>query len=126
MSNIGPDDGGFAYDLRQRELKTHPGIFAPSVLWGNTVEGAARELLATAEVADGDEGASLADAKRFLWDLLADGPVPAKVIKADADGAGYSWATIRRAQKGPGDRCAQGRRKLRQRQAAMGLGSARC
>ncbi len=102
-SNIGPDDGGFEYDLHQAELKTHPGIFASSVLWGEAVEGAARELLATADATGDDgEGGTLADAKRFLADLLADGPLPTKTIKADADGAGYSWATIRRAQKALG------------------------
>ncbi len=102
-SNLGPDDGGFEYDLHQAELKTHPGIFASSVLWGDAVEGAARELLATADATyDDGEGGTLADAKRFLADLLADGPLPTKTIKADADGAGYSWATIRRAQKALG------------------------
>lgn len=102
-SNIGPDDGGFEYDLHQAELKTHPGIFASSVLWGEAVEGAARELLATADATGDDgEGGTLADAKRFLADLLADGPMPTKTIKADANGAGYSWATIRRAQKALG------------------------
>jgi putative DNA primase/helicase len=102
-SNIGPDHGGFEYDLHQAELKTHPGIFASSVLWGEAVEGAARELLATADATGDDgEGGTLADAKRFLADLLHDGPLPTKAIKADADGAGYSWATIRRAQKALG------------------------
>jgi putative DNA primase/helicase len=102
-SNIGPDDGGFEYDLHQAELKTHPGIFASSVRWGEAVEGAARELLAAAD-ANGDygEGGTLADAKRFLTDLLADGPLPRKTIKMEADGAGYSWSTIRRAQKALG------------------------
>lgn len=100
-SNIGPDDDGFEYDLHQGEA--YPGIFNSSVLWGEAVEGAARELLATAEATGDDgEGGTLADAKRFLSDLLADGPLPVKTIKADADGAGYSWATIRRAQKGLG------------------------
>jgi len=99
-SNIGPDDGGFEYDLQQGELKTHPGIFSSSVLWGNTLEGAARELLATADATSDDgEGGTMTDAKSFLTDLLADGSLPTKAIKADADGAGYSWATIRRAQK---------------------------
>jgi putative DNA primase/helicase len=102
-SNIGPDDGGFEYDLHQAELPTHPGIFSSSVVWGEAVEGAARELLATADATcDDGEGGTLADAKRFLSDLLADGPLPAKTIRADADGAGYSWATIRRAQKALG------------------------
>jgi putative DNA primase/helicase len=99
-SNIGPDDGGFEYDLQQAELEAHPGIFSSSVSWGEAVDGAARDLLATADaVGDDGEGGTLADAKRFLTSLLADGPLPTKAIKADADGAGYSWATIRRAQK---------------------------
>lgn len=102
-SNIGPDDGGFEYDLHQAELKTHPGIFASSVLWGEAVEGAARELLANADATGDDgEGGTMSDAKRFLSDLLADKPMPTKAIKADAEGAGYSWATIRRAQKALG------------------------
>lgn len=102
-SNIGPDDGGFEYDLQQAELKLHPGVFASAVLWGDAVQGAARELLATADATGDDgEGGTLADAKRFLSDLLADGPLPVKVVRADADGAGYKWATIRRAQKALG------------------------
>jgi putative DNA primase/helicase len=107
-SNIGPDDGGFEYDLQQAEVKAHPGVFASSVLWGCAVEGAARELLATADSTDDGEGGTRADAKRFLSDLLADGPLPVKAIKADADGAGYSWATMRRAQKDLGVSAAKG------------------
>jgi putative DNA primase/helicase len=101
-ANNGPDDGGFEYDLHQAELETHPGIFASGVLWGGAIEGAARELLAEAEADPDDEGGTRAEAERFLADLLADGPLPVKVIKADADGAGFSWATIRRAQKALG------------------------
>lgn len=97
-SNIGPDDGGFEYDLHQAELKTHPGIFASSVLWGEAVEGAARELLATADATGDDgEGGTLADAKRFLSDLLADGPMRAGEVFKDADQAGYSKRSIQRA-----------------------------
>ena len=97
-SNIGPDDGGFEYDLHQAELETHPGIFASSVLWGDAVEGAARELLATADATGDDgEGGTLADAKRFLADLLADGPMRAGEIFKDADQAGYSKRSIQRA-----------------------------
>lgn len=99
-SNIGPDDGGFEYDLREAELNDHPGIFASSVQWGRPVDGAARELLAAAEAFSGDgEGGTLSDEKRFLRDLLKDGPLPTKTIQSDADGAGFSWASIRRAQK---------------------------
>ena len=60
-------------------------------------------MLATADAGGDDgEGGTLGDAKHFLMDLLADDPIPVKVIRADADGAGYSWATIRRAQKALG------------------------
>jgi putative DNA primase/helicase len=97
-SNIGPDDGGFEYDLHQAEWKEHPGIFASSVLWGEAVEGAARELLATADATGDDgEGGTLADAKRFLTDLLMDGPMRAGELFRDADQAGYSKRSIQRA-----------------------------
>lgn len=99
-SNIGPDDGGFEYDLQQAELEAYPGVVASSVLWTKSVDGTARELLSLADAIDDDgEGGALSDAKQFIVGLLANGPLPSKVIKADADGAGFSWATIRRAQK---------------------------
>lgn len=101
-SNIGPDTGGFEYTLAQDELREHRGVFASRVSWGELVEGSARELLAEAEADDDGEGGALEDARQFLASLLADGPVSAKAIRADADGAGYSWATIRRAQKALG------------------------
>lgn len=102
-SNIGPDDGGFEYDLHQAEPKTLPGIIASSVLWGNAVEGEARELLAIADASGDDgEGGTMADTKRFLADLLSDGPMRAKDVFRDADGAGYSKRSIQRAAKGLG------------------------
>jgi len=102
-SNIGPDDGGFEYDLQQGELIDHPGVVSSFVRWGAPIEGAARELLATADATGDDgDGGTLGDAERFLSGLLSDGPLPTKTIRSDADGAGYSWATIRRAQKSLG------------------------
>jgi hypothetical protein len=38
------------------------------------------------------------EAETFLRELLAEGPVPAKQVKADADSVGLSWATVRRAK----------------------------
>jgi putative DNA primase/helicase len=102
-SNIGPGDGGFAYDLNQAELQTHPGIFASFVLWGESLEGPARELLATADAIgnDGKRG-SLSDAKQFLTDFLTKAPASQKTVKETSGKGGYSWATIRRAKKEPG------------------------
>lgn len=100
-SNIGPDDGGFDYTMDQIELESHPGIFAARVLWGQALDGTARDLLGNAEDSEGDKS-ERDDAKAFLTSLLNDGPVSSKQVKADSDGAGYSWATIRRAQKEAG------------------------
>lgn len=95
-SNIGADDGGFEYAIDQTELDAWPGIFASRIGWGQAVEGTARELLAQAEAEAGPDG-DADDVAGFLRGLLADGPMPAKAIKADADGAGYAWRTVQRA-----------------------------
>ena len=97
-SNIGDDSGGIGYDLHQVEAA--PGVWASRVEWGGTVEGCARELLAQAEATPDDEdGGALGDAVGFLRALLEDGPTPAKRVRGEADGAGHSWATIRRAAR---------------------------
>lgn len=96
-SNNGPDDGGFKYGFEQVAVDGCPGVMASRVEWGAALHGNARELLAGAESEPKSTGAR-DDAKRFLADLLDDGPKPQKEIKADAEGAGYTWATIRRAK----------------------------
>jgi putative DNA primase/helicase len=99
-SNIAPDDGGVAYSL---DLVTiDGGIAATRAVWDGIIEGTARDILGAVEYEETDDGSDRQDAEQFLRDLLADGPVPTRQIKADADGAGYSWATIRRAQKAMG------------------------
>lgn len=99
-SNIAPDDGGVAYSL---ELATITGgIEATHAVWAGAIEGTAREILGDVEHDDSEGGGERLDAEQFLRDLLADGPLPTRQIKADADGAGYSWATVRRAQKSLG------------------------
>ena len=99
-SNIAPDDGGVAYTLEVLEIDG--GIQTTRVLWDGKIEGTAREILGEVEHDDEDTGSDREDAKTFLYDLLADGPLATKQVKADADGAGHSWATIRRAQKSLG------------------------
>ncbi|OYV72511.1 MAG: hypothetical protein B7Z70_14725, partial [Acidithiobacillus ferrivorans] len=43
-SNIGPDGGGFEYDLAQTNVPGISGLYASCILWGETLEGSAREL----------------------------------------------------------------------------------
>lgn len=98
-SNIGPDGGGFGYDLVMRT--GDDGIAASTVTWGAEIEGSARALLAVAD-AQG-EGPGRPDNERqesidWLRDALASAPKPAKEIKSESRAAGLSWATVRRAK----------------------------
>src|SRR5262249_44947805 len=67
-SNIGPDGGGFHYELRQVELSgEHRGISASRVEWGARIEGTAREILAMAETsAEPAERTERAEAAAWL------------------------------------------------------------
>jgi putative DNA primase/helicase len=96
-SNIGPDEGGFAYGLAQTELEDHPSVFASRVLWGQAIEGTARDVLAEAEETD-DGRSPRAEATEFLKSHLANGSVPANEIHAAARKEGISSATLRRAK----------------------------
>jgi len=109
-SNIGPDDGGFEYDLHQGELERHPGIFASAVQWGVAVEGAARELLATAEETTGEAGGdSVASVSDWLHSLLTEegGKVDRRDVMRAANAMGYKERTVHRAREKLGLRVAQ-------------------
>ena len=94
-SNLGPDHGGFEYSLYQAPVPGHD-FGAQRVQWGQALEGSARELMAVEET---DDGADAADAAAdFLRDMLADGPVATRELKAAAEAHGHAWATVRRAQ----------------------------
>jgi len=100
-SNIGTDEGGISYTIEPFTIDG--GIEATRVIWGDLIHGSAREILRDVEDNDEDgERSELDEACDFLRDLLCHGPVATKRIKADADGAGHSWATVRRAQKAIG------------------------
>ena len=98
-SNIGPDEGGFTYQLTQTQLESPAEVFATSVDWGNPIDGTAREILAEAEAASGDESRSRGKATTFLRQLLADGAKPVLDIQDAATANGFAWRTIERAKK---------------------------
>ncbi len=102
-SNIAPDDGGVSYHLEL--VSIGDAIDATRVRWDGAIEGTAREILGDVEHDENGVEDERSDAEQFLRGLLSEGPMPTNAVKADADGAGYSWATIRRAQRAIGVQC---------------------
>lgn len=98
-SNIGPDGGGYGYELEQTDIGQ--GICASAVRWGSALEGSARDLLGQAEKAPGQDEPN--EAVQFLRELLV-APVPAKAVYADAEAAGYSKDQMKRAKRRIGAR----------------------
>ncbi len=81
-------------------------MVASRVNWGAAIDGTARDLLAAVEIepslAEHRRKSARSEAAKFLRELLADGPLPAKEVKAVADAHGLSWPTVRRAQREAG------------------------
>ena len=104
-SNIGPDGGGFEYDLAQTNVPGISDLYASCILWGEALEGSARELAGQIEEEKQaeDRGPSpREEATDFLLDVLADGPRMFMEIKEAADQDGIAPATLKRAKKGLG------------------------
>jgi putative DNA primase/helicase len=93
-SNIAPDDGGVSYTLEMADAK---GIQASRVVWGDMIEGNARDILGDVEQQDDEERTGQDEAREFLASILSDGPKRTRELKADADGAGYNWKMMQRA-----------------------------
>lgn len=90
-NNLGPDSSGLSYTIQE-----HSGV--PFVVWDNeTIDISADEALG--KIDEMDHEGKLSDmAVEWLRDALDLGGMPSKEIKHQANQAGYSWATIRRAQ----------------------------
>lgn len=96
-SNIGPDHGGLTYYIEEVEVEAE--IMATRACWGDSVSGAARELLAEFEQSeDGQRRSELQSAAEFLQEALANGPVATNHLKEEASAAGIAWGTVRRAR----------------------------
>jgi putative DNA primase/helicase len=102
-SNIGPDNGGFRYDLAQIELPDFPGVCASKLLWGSTIDGNAKELLGRAEAAPKDDAkedaAGAAEIDTWLLDFLSHGPKHAKEVFAAGKDEGYSRDQLKDAKE---------------------------
>lgn len=99
-SNIGPDEGGFAYELRQEPMPGDDRIIASIAVFGEAIEGTARDMLAAAEAepSSEDKGA-FGEAEDFLRDQLAEGPVATTELKAATTAHAFRWRTVESAKK---------------------------
>jgi putative DNA primase/helicase len=99
-SNIGLDGGGYNYSLEPQAVPKYPGMFAACVLWGEGIEGTAKQLLATAEAdTDPDEQSEHKNAEDWLRDMLNEtAGMPAGEVIKTAKANGYAERTIYRVK----------------------------
>lgn len=101
-NNIGNDQTGLSFVVETAQVRSPAGTIETSrIAWGSEAVTVTADEAMT-QRGDPEEQADVHDAKEFLHGILTDGAVPSKQIKADAEGAGYSWRTIQRAQKALG------------------------
>ena len=98
-ANIANDSGGFEYDIETLEIET--GIFTSRVVWGDHIEGSAREILSDVESHDTDTKEE-DEYEKFLIDLLGKDAVLVDDIRKQCTGAGVSFYGVRRKSQAMG------------------------
>lgn len=96
-SNIGPDRGGFTFDVKEVELPSVPGLFASKVEWGVFLDEDAKTILDNAAPSQ-QKVSAREEATSFLEQILADGPLRQREVKEATEAKGLAWATVRRAK----------------------------
>ncbi|MGB8437184.1 MAG: AAA family ATPase [Burkholderiales bacterium] len=95
-NNLGDDQTGYGYRIEAHRLPG--GIVTSRVIWEpDPVTVTADEALAPGQAAE--ERSAVDEAADFLLGLLSNGPVSSGRVRVDANGAGHSWAAIRRAKR---------------------------
>lgn len=95
-SNIGPDGGGFRYRLEQTQIPDHIGITASRVVWGERLEGNARQLISEAE-GEQQQGGKEGPAEVWLHSALELGPVKASDLFSRGEAKGFGERRLQRA-----------------------------
>jgi putative DNA primase/helicase len=99
-SNVGADGNGFKYRLDQRALPDNPHISASVVVWGDVMEGSAREILARAEGGEPPASRTKTDeAEEWLREVLKNGPIKAAEATTRAAADGITPKALRRARE---------------------------
>jgi hypothetical protein len=89
---MAPAPLGLAYRIKEKNVgEAGRAVAAPYVVWDQEhVAVTANEALA-AEASPGSDRSASVEAESFLQELLADGAVATKQVKAECEGAGISW-----------------------------------
>ncbi|MCM2329826.1 AAA domain-containing protein [Geopseudomonas sagittaria] len=96
-SNIADDSGGCSYSIE--ECTVRENITTTRVLWGERIEGSAREILADVERVEGDEQPDGDDPSDCLYRILKDNPLESNNAKSLMKSNGYTEKQIRRARE---------------------------
>jgi hypothetical protein len=92
----------FITPFRRQAFANRAGniISATRVVWGGAVEGSSRSIISSVEGEDVPQSGKKSDqARDSLYRVLADGPVPAVQVKAQARAAGIAPATLQRVKE---------------------------
>ncbi|MFM7008248.1 MAG: AAA family ATPase [Betaproteobacteria bacterium] len=96
-NNIGDDRLGYQYHIAEKLIQYGGHTFKSSyIVWDQTTNRSVAELIAPPKA---NRRTVVDDAKEFLEDELAKGPLPVEQIKASAKAAGISWPSVNRAKK---------------------------
>jgi|GEM_PF-1028880 putative DNA primase/helicase len=96
-NNIGDDRLGYQYHIAEKLIKYGGQSFKSSyIVWDQTTNRSVSEILAPPKAS---KESVVDDAKLFLEDELANGPVAVEQLQKLAKAAGLSWPSINRAKK---------------------------
>lgn len=99
-SNIGTDEGGVSYVIEATTLETKRGpIETTRVLWGDKLEGNARDILGDVEDNGDQDEPDQDDPSDCLYRILKDNPLESNDAKALMRRNGYTEKQIRRARE---------------------------
>ncbi|EPF9793435.1 AAA family ATPase [Pseudomonas aeruginosa] len=99
-SNISVDEGGVSYTIEPATIETEHGpIETTRVLWGDKLEGTARDILGDVEESGEQEDHDQDDPSDCLYRILKDNPLESNEAKALMKRNGYTEKQIRRARE---------------------------
>lgn len=96
-NNLAAQPQGLAFRLEQRIIGE--GIPTSRIEWEQEPVGITADEVLSAPASSKRNNSAVEEAKFFLLELLADGPVLAKQVWSEADNVGLARATVNRAKK---------------------------